>query len=44
MLVPTDDYGLAMGGDERKVNLNRIQEDLERRRVRQENREREARA
>lgn len=33
-----------MGGDERKVNLNRIQEDLERRRVRQENREREARA
>ena len=40
VLVPTDDYSLAM--DEKKVNLNRIQEDLERRRLRQEAREREA--
>ena len=43
MLVPTDDYSLAMA-EERKVDLSRIQEDLERRRQRQEAREREARA
>ena len=43
MLVPTEDYTLALNED-RKVDLSRIQEDLERRRARQEAREREARA
>lgn len=33
VLVPTEDYTLAMGED-RKVDLSRIQEDLERRRAR----------
>lgn len=33
VLVPTDDYTLALGED-RKVDLTRIQEDLERRRAR----------
>ena len=41
MLVPTEDYGLAMEG-EKRVDLSRIQKDLERRRERQEAREREA--
>ena len=43
VLVPTEDYSLAMVED-RKVDLSRIQEDLERRRQRQEIREREAKA
>ena len=43
MLVPTEDYTLALNED-RKIDLSRIQEDLERRRARQEAREREARA
>ena len=41
--MPTEDYTLAVT-DERQFDLNRIQEDLERRRARQEAREREARA
>ena len=41
--MPTEDYSLA-NAEERKVDLNRIQEDLERRRLRQEAREREAKA
>ena len=41
--MPTEDYTLAVE-EERKVDLSRIQEDLERRRARQENREREAHA
>jgi len=43
VLVPTEDYSLAMI-EEKRVDLSRIQVDLERRRQRQETREREARA
>lgn len=41
--MPTEDYQLAMA-EQRKIDLSRIQEDLERRRARQEAREREAKA
>ena len=43
VLVPTDDYNLAMEG-ERKVDLNRVQKDIEKRKMKQEMREREAKA
>ena len=43
MLVPTDDYNLAMES-ERKVDLNRVQKDIEKRKMKQEMREREAKA
>ena len=41
VLVPTEDYHLA-ATEERRVDLTRIQEDLERRRARQEARELES--
>ena len=41
MLVPTEDYTLAMEG-EKRVNLSRVQLDIERRRARQEKREKMA--
>ena len=43
VLVPTDDYNLAMES-ERKVDLNRVQKDIEKRKMKQEMREREAKA
>lgn len=43
LVVPTEDYKLAMS-QEKRVDLSRIQRDLEARRARQEAREREARA
>lgn len=43
MLVPTEDYNLAMES-ERKVDLNRVQKDIEKRKMKQEMREREAKA
>ena len=42
VLVPTEDYTLAMER-ERKVDLNRVQKDIEKRKLNQEMREREAR-
>ena len=41
VLVPSDDYNLAME-KERKVDLNRVQKDIEKRKLNQEMREREA--
>ena len=43
VLVPTEDYNLAMES-ERKVDLNRVQKDIEKRKMKQEMREREAKA
>ena len=39
--MPTEDYNLAME-KEKKVDLGRVQKDIEKRRINQEMREREA--